>query len=262
MSLCKLNVAKRITLAILGTFFFSTTVLFVVQQWLHARGMRDILSDVRQSTLEIKRQSVRDLLREVKFATEGSLQRGESVQFMRFANQQKELDEIRAFSFIDANHEVQLSSDAARVGQKLDATIWGQVEASSSFVEVESDDMLALYQPLRVDADMQRLRPQEKIGAMYGILHLEFSKEKINQMVADARDASCANANRVLMIVLVRDRRNCRSRRVSILATGQADRRTTPEHRRIRQDRRRWKPDRADSLAAARRTGRSRRRAE
>ena len=67
---------------------------------------KPMLADVQASTLVMKRESARDLLREVKFATEGSLQRNETVQFERFAEQQKQLAEVNEFSFVGDNKTV------------------------------------------------------------------------------------------------------------------------------------------------------------
>lgn len=201
MKRLNLNLSKQIAASILGTCLFSTTVLFLVQQWLYSRGNEKLLADVQQSTLDIKRDAVRDLMREVHFATEGSLQRGETVQFMRFAKQQQQLAEVRAFSFVDEHQKVQLSSDEKRVGQAIDPAVWKQCESAKDVLEVETDDSMTLYQPVHVDADMQRLRPEVKVGTLYGVLCLEFSKEKLNTLATEAQAASRANARRVLMIV-------------------------------------------------------------
>lgn len=202
MKWMKLSLSKQIAGTILGICGFSVALLFVVQQWMYSRGVASILTDVKASTLQMKRESARDLLREVKFATEGSLQRNETVQFERFANQQKQLDEVKEFSFIREDKTVALSSDAQRIGKQVEADIWKQCEAAKDFVEIESDDMIAFYQPLRVDADMRRLRPDRKVGFMYGVLCLKFSKDKLNAMAADAESASAAQSRRVLVIVL------------------------------------------------------------
>lgn len=202
MKWMKLSLSKQIAGTILGICAFSVALLFVVQQWMYSRGITTLLNDVRTTTLEMKRDSARDLLREVKFATEGSLQRNETVQFERFAEQQKQLAEVEEFSFIREDKTVALSSDPGRIGKPIDAAIWTQCESEKDFVEIETDDAIAFYQPLRVDADMRRLRPDRQVGALYGVLSLKFSKDRINAMAAEAEAKSAAQSRRVLLIVL------------------------------------------------------------
>ena len=66
----------------------------------------------------------------------------------------------------------------------------------------ENDDAFSFYYPLRVDADMRRLNPDRNVGDLYGLLHLEFSKEKVNRMLAAARGDYEAATRKTLWIVL------------------------------------------------------------
>ena len=142
-------------------------------------------------------------MREVKIATERSLQRGEFSQFMDFAKKQEQLEEIRAFSFYGKTGAVELSSDAERVGQTLPEALWEQTRNAEDIVTVEEDSRLSLFYPLRVDADMRRLQPDSSVGELYGLLHLEFSKEGIHSMLAAAQNAHQASRRRVVAYLAI-----------------------------------------------------------
>jgi len=185
----KLDLSKKIALAILVVFVFSTMTLTLIQQKLYSSNNEAILADLKTSVLEMKRDAARDLMREVKIATESSLQRGEFVQFMHFAQQQKQLEEIRAFSFVGKTGSVELSSDSERIGQPIAGSVWQQAQAKHDVFIVENDDTFSFYCPLRVDADMRRLQPDTNTDDLYGALHLEFSKDNVNQMLAEAENA-------------------------------------------------------------------------
>jgi methyl-accepting chemotaxis protein len=203
MKKIRMTLSKQIAAAILGIFVVSTLISSYVQQSLYSQSFQRILSDVEQSTLELEREAARDILREVQFAVEGSLQRGEYKAFTHFANQQTELDHVRAFSFIGADHRIELSSDAQRVGTTVDADLWQQASQSDDALVVEGQKSLSFYQPLHVDADMHRLRRDAKVGDVYGLLHLEFSKEKINRMLAEARNTSQTAAAETFAVLLL-----------------------------------------------------------
>jgi hypothetical protein len=65
-------------------------------------------------------------MREMLLATKGSLQRGEYVQFVHFANEQTALKEVAEFSFINDAGKVELSSQTERVGQPIEPDVWTQ----------------------------------------------------------------------------------------------------------------------------------------
>ena len=202
MKWANMSLLTKIAGAMLVVIVASSLSIFGIQHWLYSRNFDTVLGDMVAAVQEMKRQSARDLLTEVKIATEGSLQRGEYELFMNFARQQSQLEEIRAFSFVGKDGRVEQSSDSSRVGRPIDAEAWQQAAASRDVVLVENDELLSLYQPLRIDADMRRLNPSAQVGELYGLLHLEFSKQKINDMVSGARREYAGNQSRAMWIVL------------------------------------------------------------
>jgi methyl-accepting chemotaxis protein len=152
--------------------------------------------------MTMKRDSARDILREVKIATEGSIARGEYDVFTNFAKKQNDIGEIRAFSFYGRAGKVELSSDTRRLDQAISPDLWKQLQATDDVVANENGEMFSFYYPLHVDSDMQRLHPTWKVGELYGVLNLEFSKDKINRMLSTARDEYTAASWQVSKIVL------------------------------------------------------------
>ncbi len=197
-----MSLSAKIAAAILGIFILSTAALFGIQQSLYSRNFKGVLGNLQQSVMELKREAAQDVLLEVKIASAGSLERGEFNQFMNFAKQQEQLKEIRAFSFYGKAGKVELSSDPARIGQPAAAELWEKAQGSRELFVIENDEAFSFYHPLRVDADMRRLYPDRNVGDLYGLLHLEVSKEKVNRMLAAARDDYKASANKTLWIAL------------------------------------------------------------
>lgn len=197
------SIAMRIGGAILGVFLLATLALAVIQQYLYSRNFESVLGDLRQSVLNLKRDDALDLLKEVKLATEGSLQRGEFETFMNFAKQQSNLKEIEEFSFVNKDSKVELSSDSKHVGEPLDLEIWNKIQDSKELIVIENEETFSFYYPLRVDADMRRMDPNRKVGELYGALHLKFSKSKINQMLAKAESDRQSQSRRALGILAV-----------------------------------------------------------
>ncbi len=200
MTLRNSKLSTKISGAILGIFLVSTIIMFATQNILSSMSFKSTLGNIENSTTELQRASARDILREVQFATEVSLQRGEFVQFTLFAERQDEIEEIREFSFYDDKGKLTLSSNAELVGQQIDEEMWQKVLDSEELLVIETHEDICFYQPLRVDADMHRLRPDQAIGEMYGALYLEFSKEKVNEMLVAAADAHGQDALRTLAI--------------------------------------------------------------
>jgi methyl-accepting chemotaxis protein len=180
------SLSTRIGAAILGVFLLVSLALAAIQQYLYTRNFETVLRDLRQSVSNMKLDDAMDLLKEVKFATESSLQRGEFESFMNFAKQQSNLKEIQEFSFISRDAKVEQSSDSRKLGTILDPEIWKKVQGGTELITIENQDALLFYYPLRVDADMRRLDPTRKVGELFGALHLNFSKDKINKMLAKA----------------------------------------------------------------------------
>jgi len=199
----RMTLSRKITCVILGTFLISAGALFYVQRHLYSSGFSSVLGDLEQSILVQKREAATDILREVQIATEASLQRGEYAAFTRFAEQQKQVAEIQEFSFFNRAGRVELSSHPKQVGAQISPEIWKKAQDSKTLFVVENPGLFLFYMPLRVDADMRRLQPDWRIGELYGLLHLAFSKDKINRMVADARNAYQVSARRTMMIALI-----------------------------------------------------------
>jgi methyl-accepting chemotaxis protein len=195
------SISTRIGAAILGVFLLATLTLASIQQYLYSSNFETVLGELRQSVLNLKRDDAMDLLKEVRFATAGSLQRGEFETFMIFAKEQANLKEIEEFTFVNKDAKVELSSDASQVGTSIDPKIWKQIQNSKDQFIDEDEKSFAFYHPLRVDADMRRLDPSRRVGDLYGVLHLSFSKSKINQMLANAESNRQAQSRRALMIL-------------------------------------------------------------
>ena len=81
----RMNLGKKITLAILTICALSMAFLFGIVNHLYSKSFQATLGKLEGSVLEVKRNDARDLMHEIVFATEKSLQRGENVQFLAFA---------------------------------------------------------------------------------------------------------------------------------------------------------------------------------
>ena len=77
----------------LGLFVGLLIPLFFFANFLYVGNIENLLERFQGSMIQIERESARDLLREIKIAVEGSLQRGEYAKFMNFAKKQEELEE-------------------------------------------------------------------------------------------------------------------------------------------------------------------------
>ena len=115
----KMSLLKKIAGAIMAITVVSTVGLSYIQYRLYTNNFETTFSNLEDSVLTMKRNSARDILREVKIATEGSLARGEYDVFTKFAKKQKEIGEIQAFSFYGKTGKVELSSETARIDQEI-----------------------------------------------------------------------------------------------------------------------------------------------
>ncbi|HOW71276.1 MAG TPA: methyl-accepting chemotaxis protein [Phycisphaerae bacterium] len=198
----RLTLGKKICGIILAVFVLSTFTLMVIQHVLYSRNVDRTLAAIEKSVEDMKHRDGKDVLLEVKNAVEGSLQRGEYKLFTMFAEQQKQLTEIRAFSFFNKEGKTELSSDPQRVGQALGAALFEQAKKTSEAILVDSDAAFSYYQPLKIDNDMRRLHPEWKVGDVYGVLHLEFSKDGVKKMQADARSLFASGSRKVATVVV------------------------------------------------------------
>lgn len=199
----RMSLLKKIAGAIMAITVVSTVILSLVQYKLYTNNFENIFSAIETSVMSMKRDAAKDILREVTIATEGSLARGEYDLFTNFAKKQKEIEEIRAFSFYGREGKVELSSDTARTNQTIDPEIWQKAQASHDVILDESAELYSFYSPLHVDADMHRLHPTWMVGELYGVICLEFSKDKVNQMSSAARDEYSTASLRISRYVIV-----------------------------------------------------------
>jgi methyl-accepting chemotaxis protein len=201
----RMSLLKKIAGTIMAITVVSTVALAYIQYRLYTNNFEKIFCSLDDSVMNMKRDSARDILREVKIATQGSLARGEYDSFMHFAKKQKEIAEIEAFSFYGRTGKVELSSDTNRINQAIAPDLWEKAQATDAMFLSETDSEFSFYYPLHVDADLRRLHPDWKVGQLYGVLCLDFSKNKVNEMSAAARseyDASSWRATRVVMAVV------------------------------------------------------------
>ena len=198
-----MSLTRKIFVISLGLFVGLLVPLFFIANFLYVGNIENLLNRFQGSMIEIERESARDLLREIKIAVEGSLQRGEYSKFMNFAKKQQELEEINEFSFFGREGKIELSSVNKRIGDGIDQKVWAEAQAKRDLIVHETEDILSLFQPLFVDADMKRLNPGWDVDSLYGVLYLEFSKEKINAALTQAREISNDAMSRLIRIILI-----------------------------------------------------------
>ena len=194
------SLAKRVSVPVLVAFTLAVGTLFAIQHVLYVRGFESTLDTVQTAVLAARLESAQDLLKEITFATETSLQRGEYAQFALLAEQQADLSEIEEFSFVGRGGMVEHSSRTNRIGQVIDADLWERVQHATEAFVVEDEGSFSLYQPFRIDANMKRLDPDAKVGEVYGLLFLEFSKDKTRSMLDAARHTFQANVSHTLWL--------------------------------------------------------------
>ncbi len=188
MRFSNLSLFKQITWTLVAMCLVTTVAQFLVQHFQYSHSFETIFQTVRQGAIQQKQSDAQAILREVLFATKKLVASGEKEAFMEFARQQKSIEEIQEFSFLDKTGKVELSSNAQAVNRVTDPELWEKLRQSQECVVLETDELFNCYQPLRVDADMRRMDPASRIGDVYGVLYLQFSKAKINAMVKDASD--------------------------------------------------------------------------
>jgi hypothetical protein len=205
MILSSASLGKRFFVPTLGLLTLGVAGLFWfwAQRTLDSSAFNRTLGGFETEVIAMKRDAARDVMREIQFATERSLQRGEFDQFRSFAARQKELSEITEFSFINERGTVELSSLPDAVGKPLDAELWREISAADGLVMREDGQFFTMFSPLRVDADMRRLDPEHRVGDCHGAIKLVCSKERINASVAAARASFQSSMTRTLYISAV-----------------------------------------------------------
>jgi ABC-type transporter Mla subunit MlaD len=187
MKLRNASLAKRIFVPTVLLFAVSMTALLGFQHQLYTRSFEATLAKIQDSSLAVKRDGAQGMMQGIKAATERLLQTGEYHQFVELAEQQRKHADIDEIAFVGKNGTVDYATPADRVGKPVERTVWDQAQKADDVVVVEDDQSYGVYAPLRVSADMVRLQPGTQVGQLYGLLHLEFAKTKVNGMLAEAR---------------------------------------------------------------------------
>jgi methyl-accepting chemotaxis protein len=195
-TLGSLTISRKIGLAILSVFLGVTLTVFFLQQHLYLGSFQRVMAHVTQAVNTMQQNDAADLVREIRMAVEGSLQRGEHDIFLNFAREQSRLKQIKEFSYYNKGGQVELSLSPSKVGEKISRELWQKAQGSQDIFSVEDDVHLAFYCPLRVDADMLRLDPTRTLNDLYGVLCVDFSKDAINSLNVTSRNAFQAQATR------------------------------------------------------------------
>jgi methyl-accepting chemotaxis protein len=186
MMLRRASLAKRFFLPTLALFAVFMGGLLTVQHLRYVRGFEKTLKNIEDSSLSVKRESALSMLQGVRIATERMLQTGEYEQFTEFAEQQLKNAEIDVIAFVNQTGKIELAVPANRAGQPVPPETWQQIKGAKDTVVLEDEASYRVFCPLYVDADMRRLKPDLEVGQLYGLLNLEFSKQKLNAMLAAA----------------------------------------------------------------------------
>jgi len=194
-----MSLGKKIFLAILTLFCAATVAQQLASVALNRRGFGTVMDEFTESLNSMRDEtagnlhqlsveSARDLMAEIKIGIGEALQPGEGKRFLHIAEKQKQLSELREFSFFGPDGRIELSSNEGAMGRQVDAEVWAEGERTAKLVIRERDDRLELYEPLFASADMVRFRPGWAVGQYYGMLYVELSKDRINAVLARERD--------------------------------------------------------------------------
>src|SRR5271166_4628570 len=168
MRFSNLSLFKQITWTLVAMCLTTTVAQFLVQHFQYSHSFETIFQSVRQGAIQQKQADAQAILREVLFATNSSLQRGEKEVFMEFARQQKSIEEIQEFSFVGKDGKIELSSRAEAVNRAIEPELWNKLVQDRRCIARETEDCFDFYQPLVIDADMRRMNPTAGIGQVYG----------------------------------------------------------------------------------------------
>ncbi|HOX24306.1 MAG TPA: methyl-accepting chemotaxis protein [Candidatus Krumholzibacteria bacterium] len=190
-----MSLGKKLFVGILSLFCASVVVQQFVTMAANRRGFQTVMSGFEQSLAtmqqetaanlnELSVQSARDLMAEIKIGIGEALQPGEGKRFLHIAEKQKQLSELREFSFFGPDGRVELSSDAASEGRAIDPEVWSEGERTKELVIRDRGDALELYEPLFAGVDMVRFRPNWRVGQYYGMIYVKLAKDRINGVLA------------------------------------------------------------------------------
>lgn len=156
------------------------------------KTLNDLSGESVGELLTMSEQSARDLLQEIRIALGNSLQPGETAKFIGLAQQQAELEQVEEFSFYGPTGSLELSSNEHTVRRTIPADIMTEAQSSRELVvrgTEETAHTLCFYQPLFMDADMIRMNPEYRIGQFFGMLFVEFNKDRILNSIRSQRTA-------------------------------------------------------------------------
>jgi methyl-accepting chemotaxis protein len=189
----RFNLFIKILLITIIPILFLGLTLQIFNLWLNRRSLHvvsaqfektlnQLSSDSIQGLVEMSEQSARDLLQEIRIAVGNSLQPGEANKFLNLAKQQAELEQVLEFSFYGPDGKLELSSNPHTVRKTIPADVLTEAQNTGRLVirgQEESARTLLFYQPMLMNADLIRMNPQYRAGDFYGMLFVEFNKDRI-----------------------------------------------------------------------------------
>ena len=152
--------------------------------------LNNLSSNSTGELVRMSEQSARDLLQEIRIAVGNSLQPGETAKFLGLAKQQAELEQVEEFSFYGPNGELELSSNEKTSRHSVPADILAEAQNTRQLVvrgNEETAKTMCFYQPMFMDADMIRMNPDYTIGQFFGMLFVEFNKDRILNSIQSQR---------------------------------------------------------------------------
>ena len=152
--------------------------------------LNHLSADSIRDLVEMSEQSARDLLQEIRIAVGNSLQPGEAAKFLDLAQQQAELEQVVEFSYYGPTGQLELSSNQHTTRHTIPGDILTESQRTRQLVirgTEESAQTLCFYQPLFMDADMIRMNPQYAVGDFFGMLFVEFNKDRILDSIQSQR---------------------------------------------------------------------------
>jgi methyl-accepting chemotaxis protein len=203
-----MSLAKKVFIVMFGLFAVSSAVVQFTSWHLANSGNDQVTSQftttmeqIRATTEEdissMARQSARDMIKEIKIGLGEALQPGESAKFLYLAKKQTEMEGLEEFTFYGPNRQVELSSDEQAVGRAIAPDIWDEGGRSGELVIRETEDTLALYEPLFANHDMVRFNPDWEVGKYYGMLCVKFSRARIKETLATVDGTIAAGTEQI-----------------------------------------------------------------
>lgn len=193
----RMNLFTKILLIIIVPILFLGLTLQTINYMLSRNSMaamsgqfektlNQLSGDSIGELVSMSEQSARDLLQEIRISVGNSLQPGETAKFLGLAKQQAELEQVEEFSFYGPQGELELSSNEQTTRRTVPADILTEAQSTRRLVirgAEESSQTMCFYQPLFMDADMIRMNPDYRVGQFFGMLFVEFNKERILESI-------------------------------------------------------------------------------